>query len=439
MNSNDQAAILLNTIEGLSLYRIFSKGPGLTIAHMLEDSLRNIRPSTVDLAPRLFRELTAWAETSGIPPAGSLWQNFLLDQVILDDNSFTKMASVSMLSTGSSLSGLVYEAAGKDLLGLKYVFDLDLSELLPGREENQFWGLINSPLESPDGDPRERGPESDILSLKKKLLEIPDWSLARSILNSFHLQSGSGIFCRYLAFRWDGPEKKLVGIQRPDPVRLENLIGYEGERAQVIENTERLLAGSPASNLLLYGDRGTGKSSTVKALIHRYGIKGLRIVEIPRHCLTDYLSIIQSLEGPGLKFILFVDDLSYEENETDYKALKSILDGSLQAKPDNVAIYATSNLRHLVREYFDDRKGDVHGGDTLQEKLSLSERFAVTVLFLSPDQELYLRIVEGLARQKGLALSSGELKARALEWERWNNGRSGRTARQFIDLLDSPS
>jgi len=440
MNSNEKAVILLNTIEGLSLYGVFNSGPGRTIAKIIGDALKDpLKPFTGNLPARLFRELAAWAEASGIPPAGSLWQNFILDQIILDRNSFTKMASISMLSPGRSLSGLVYEAAGNDLLGLKDIIGLDLSLLLPGQEKSPIWGLINEPLHLPVQEPPEEGPGSEILRLKKNLLENSDWSLAREILNRFHYQSGCGIFCRYLAFRWDGTGKKLVGIQHPDPVRLENLIGYEEERAQVIKNTERLLAGCPTGNLLLYGDRGTGKSSTVKALIHRYGRLGLRIVEIPRQCLTDYLYILQRLKGSGLKFILFVDDLSYEENESDYKALKSILDGSLQAKPDNVAIYATSNRRHLVREYFEDRQGDVHGGDTLQEKLSLSERFAVTVLFLSPDQDLYLKIVEGLARQKGLAVSAGELRVRALEWERWNNGRSGRTARQFIDLLVSPS
>lgn len=440
MNSNEQEMLLRNTIEGLSIYGIFKSGPARTIAKIINNAFKSpSNPSAGNLYARLFRELAAWAETSGIPPAGSLWQNFLLDQIILDQNSFTRMASASMLSPGRSLSGLVYDAAGKDLTGLRNIIDLDLSELLPGREKNQFRGLLKARLDPPAEEPPDSTPGSAILDLKKNLLENDGWSLAPEMLNRFHYQYGCGIFCRYLAFRWDGSAKKLLGIQHPDPVRLENLIGYGNERAQVIQNTERLLAGFPAGNLLLYGDRGTGKSSTVKALIHRYGLQGLRIIEIPGHCLTDYLCILQHLEDSGLKFILFVDDLSYEENETDYKTLKSILDGSLQARPDKVAIYATSNRRHLVREYFEDRRDDVHGGDTLQEKLSLSERFAVTVLFLSPDQELYLKIVEGLARQRGLTVPPGELRARALEWERWNNGRSGRTARQFVESLVSGS
>jgi predicted AAA+ superfamily ATPase len=434
MNEMNQAAQLLEKMAGLSLYDIFSAGPGQTIAGILDNALAE-EPFPQSIPARLFRQLAAWAETSGLPPVGSLWQNFILDQVVLADNSFTRMAATSTAFPGGTLPGLVYKAAGEDLAVLRSIIDVDLSALLSGGDKNRCLALIEEQLEGVPDDQADTTPGNRLGRLKKNLLQKKDWSTARDILGNFHRQAGYGIFCRYHAFRWDGARKILSGIQRPDPVRLEELIGYRDQRNQIVGNTERLLEGLPAGNILLYGDRGTGKSSTVKALVHSFGPRGLRMIEIPRDHLIDYPLILQQIQGTGLRFIIFVDDLSYEECETHYKVLKSVLEGSLQAKPDNVVIYATSNRRHLVREYFEDRQGDVHKSDTLQEKLSLSERFAITVLFLSPDQELYLSIVEGLARQNGITLPSGELHLKALEWEKWNNGRSGRTARQFIDSL----
>lgn len=432
MKPAEQASLLLEAMQSLSIYNIFAAGPGQKIADLVNKNT-TAAPPYGEVAAGLFRELTAWAETSGLPTVGSLWQNFILDQIILADNSFSRQAATAFPPPGG-LPGLVYDAAGKDLAGLRFILDFDLSALFAGPQNNLYLELARKSLDSaPDGLPAA-SPAYNIGRLKKRLLGNKEWS-SPDVLGSFHHQSGCGAFCRYHAFRWDGEQKKLLGIEHPDPVRLEKLIGYEDQRNQIMQNTERLLEGLPAGNILLYGDRGTGKSSTVKALIHRYGPRGLRMLEIPRDQLADYQRILREIGGTGLKFIIYVDDLSYEEGETNYKVLKSLLEGSLQPKPENVVIYATSNRRHLVREFFEDRQGDVNSNDTLQEKLSLSERFAITVLFLSPDQELFISIVEGLARQNGLDIPPADLRIRALEWERWNNGRSGRTARQFIESL----
>ncbi|HEX2998940.1 MAG TPA: ATP-binding protein, partial [Armatimonadota bacterium] len=229
----------------------------------------------------------------------------------------------------------------------------------------------------------------------------------------------------------------LEGIETPDPIRLSDLIGYEQERDLLLRNTEHFLAGMQANNVLLYGDRGTGKSSSVKALLNEYAERGLRLIEVPKHQLGAFPRILRLLRGRPERFILFVDDLSFEENESSYKDLKAVLEGNLEVRPENVLLYATSNRRHLIPERFSDRDGsseEIHARDTQEEKLSLSDRFGITITFLSPTQALYLEIVSGLAQREGLRLSEAELRRQALQWATRHNGWSGRSARQFLDF-----
>jgi hypothetical protein len=204
----------------------------------------------------------------------------------------------------------------------------------------------------------------------------------------------------------------------------------------ILENTERFLAGHTASNMLLYGDRGSGKSSTVKALAHTYMGRGLRLVELAKPDLGDLPVVMRLLAGYRHKFIIFIDDLSFEETEQEYKTLKAVLEGGLEVKPDNVLIYVTSNRHHLIKETFSERSGDeVHAGDSMQEKLSLADRFGLTVIFSTPDQKGYLHIVGRLAARLELPIEREELHRLALHWEMWHNGRSERTARQFVNHL----
>jgi predicted AAA+ superfamily ATPase len=232
---------------------------------------------------------------------------------------------------------------------------------------------------------------------------------------------------------------QLTGVPAPDPIRLDQLVGYERERELVVQNTEQFLAGYPANSVLLYGDRGTGKSSTVKALLNEHAERGLRLIEVGRDDLADFPAIVRAVRNRPERFILFIDDLSFDEHERDYRGLKAVLEGSIEARPDNVVLYATSNRRHLVQERWTDREStlsaEIHGQDTMQEKLSLSDRFGIRVVFPSPDQRRYLAVVESLAQQRGLTLAGEVLQRRALQWAEWHNGRSGRTARQFVDHL----
>ncbi|MBX2863023.1 MAG: ATP-binding protein, partial [Leptolyngbyaceae cyanobacterium MAG.088] len=232
------------------------------------------------------------------------------------------------------------------------------------------------------------------------------------------------------------------GIDTPDPIRLEDLAAYEGPKETLVKNTKFLLAGFNALNVLLYGSRGSGKSSLVKALLNEYGDHGLRLIEVAKADLYDLPAIVDALKTQPQKFIIFVDDLSFEEDDDAFKALKVVLEGGLTRRPQNVVVYATSNRRHLVREFFADRPrpsdaDELKSWDTVQEKLSFSDRFGLTLTFEAADQPMYLEIVNHLAKQAGLELSVEDLDYRARQWATRHNGRSGRSARQFIDFLSA--
>ncbi len=245
---------------------------------------------------------------------------------------------------------------------------------------------------------------------------------------------GFGIFARHHAFVAD--KNGLVPILHPDAVTLDMLPGYREERRMVEENTKILLSGRPAANVLLYGDSGTGKSSTVKAIVNRYRTQGLRLIELRRTQLDLIAPLLDELGRNPLRFILFIDDLSFSKDDENYAALKAALEGSVASKTDNVVIYATSNRRHLIKESFSDREGDdIHVGDTIAEMTSLSDRFGLTVTFSRPDKDLYLYIVSELAAKKGIAMPEDELAQGAETFALRRAGRSPRVAKQYIDWL----
>ncbi|MBR1810559.1 MAG: ATP-binding protein [Clostridia bacterium] len=245
---------------------------------------------------------------------------------------------------------------------------------------------------------------------------------------------GYGIFAAYTSFLLR--EGSLVPVLHPDPIRLEDLKGYERERRQVIDNTAALLAGKPAQNVLLSGDAGTGKSSAVKAIANHFAPRGLRLIQLEKQQLRELPALMGELSRNPLKFILFVDDLSFSENDDDFGALKAALEGSVSARSANTAIYVTSNRRHLIRERFSDRDGDeIHHNDTVQELTSLSDRFGLTVTYVKPDKQKYLAIVCALADAAGLAYDRDRLCAEAEIFATRKGGRSPRAARQFMDTM----
>jgi len=356
------------------------------------------------------------------------WQEYLLNQLLQDENPFSRQVQTADLT--ELPAGLV-QAARHDLQVLQRLYWCDGEQL-------NLWIQAIAPLPQPIT--VWHAPPIIPHSIQAKLAATEDWADALPALAAHYRHQGTGQFAQYRAFRWQ--TGKLNGINHPDPIQLNTLVGYETQKATLIQNTEFLLQGLPALHVLLYGSRGTGKSSLVKALLNQYSDRGLRLIEVAKSELAALPAIAEQLRTVPQTFILFVDDLSFEEDDDAYKALKVVLEGNITARPPNLVVYATSNRRHLIREFFGDRPqpkdGDeVHAWDTVQEKLSFSDRFGLTLTFEPADQNTYLQMVTHLAQQAGLTLDRKDLEFRALQWATRHNGRSGRTARQFVDFLSA--
>ena len=267
---------------------------------------------------------------------------------------------------------------------------------------------------------------------------LPHWSSAVPFtfdsLTSFYQENGAGLFAHYRAFLWE--DGKLIPVADPDCPKPEDLLGYELQRDQVEANTRKMFSGHQANNVLLFGDGGTGKSATVKSMLYLPGMEDLRLIEIEKENITGLPSLIRSLNGKRHKFILFIDDLAFDHDDKTYSSMKTILEGSLDKRPINVAIYATSNRRHLVRQTFTDRAGDeVDTFETISEKTALAERFGLRIPYLTMNKVSYLALVEHLAKQAGIEMEKSELHAKAMTWEIRLCGRTPRVARQFIASL----
>ncbi len=353
------------------------------------------------------------------------WQDYLITQILINDNPFTGQAQVE-----AAITPALVAAARRDLQALQCLYNCgqDLSQWVQA-----YLTLPVAPVVW-DCEPVKEGK-----AIRAKLQQLDNWADGLEDLVAYYREFGTGLFT-YRALRWQSGQ--LMGIENPDPVRLGNLVGYEYQRDALLKNTEFLLAGYPALHVLLYGSRGSGKSSLVKGLLNEYSDRPLRLVEVAKSELKELPKIVEQLRDRPQKFIIFVDDLSFEEDDDAFKALKVVLEGNLTARCQNVVIYATSNRRHLIREFFGDRprpsaNEEVHAWDTVQEKLSFSDRFGLTLTFEPADQHTYLAIIRHLAASHGINLEPADLEARALQWATRHNGRSGRTARQFIDFLQA--
>ena len=413
--------------RGLAVLRGVLQSPAARDLLSLQDLLSREKPDPSEIAEGFGR---LW-ETLALEPDRLLpdaWQSHLAGRLLDDENPFSLGAE-----TGT-LTDAVLDQGRRDLRTLQALFDLEGPTLLAAVEDT-VPGLSGMwvPWTEPDA-----GAETPRHTVASKLAAAENWEDCAELLAGHYARHGAGAFGRDRAFRWEngGP----LPVKHPDPVRLSSLVGYEREREPLIRNTERFLVGLPAHHTLLYGLPGTGKSSTVKAVLNEYADRGLRLVEVAKEDLAELPLVLDILGRRGPRFILFVDDLSFEEHEVEYKALKALLEGSVAEPSENVRVYATSNRRNIVRETFSEREGpvdDVHARDTMQEKLSLVARFGLRLTFPPPDRKLYLEIVAGLARERGLDIPGDELAERAARWDQWHAGRSGRTARQFVDDLQA--
>ncbi|MBR4225171.1 MAG: ATP-binding protein [Oscillospiraceae bacterium] len=281
----------------------------------------------------------------------------------------------------------------------------------------------------------------DVAAAMGEFLRLPEWENTRHDFRSMYKKriddlftKGTGMFAKYTAFMMRG--KELVPVLSPDQQRLSDLHEYAEQRRQVEDNTKALLEGLPAANCLLYGDAGTGKSSTVKAIVNEYADMGLRLIELKKPQLHMLPDVLERIADDPLKFIIFIDDLSFAADDEDFSTLKACLEGSAAARTSNTVIYATSNRRHLVRESFTSRQGDdIHAGDTRQELASLADRFGLKVTFLKPDKETYLRIVSHLAEKYGVDMPEEQLFEKAEAFALRRSGRSGRAAKQFVESV----
>ncbi len=400
-------------------------------------------------------------------PSGDAWQSYVLEHMLADENPFTQ--AIAQRGTADLPAGLARTAAS-DLRGLEALYRTDPATVCAaiGRLDGDASADVLAGLPTW----RELGPAPDTEPppIATLLDHTTGWDapqVFRAIAEHV-ARAGSGLLGQYHAFRWvHGAHDTrsplclplrfgaLWVVPYPDPIRFDDLVGYEPQRRLLLQNTAHFLAGAPANNVLLYGDRGTGKSASVKALLNEHSERGLRLIEIAKTDLVDLPHLLAVLRPRRERFIIFVDDLSFEHHETHYKDLKVLLEGSLEARPPNVALYATSNRRHLVKERFSDRGSpramvsaggpglfggdgaddEVHAQDTLQEKLSLSDRFGLALTYATPRQAEYLDIVETLAARAGLTIPPETLRQRALAWAAQHNGRSGRAARQLVDFL----
>lgn len=367
----------------------------------------------------------------------NLWHNYLAFILATSENPYSIICEKKGKPVGS-----VNLLALEDIKIFRALFQFDFSTLEEALEVRVFQILTHYEAVPKDIRHYNRNVSEKVRQLSIKLSKAASDEEFLEIITEFYRDYGVGNLGLNKAFRIKSrnDELEIFPITNTEDIRLNDLIGYDLQKKKLTDNTEAFLAGHKANNVLLFGDSGTGKSTSVKAILNEYYHKGLRIIEIYKHQFGDLSGVIAKIKDRNYKFIIYMDDLSFEEFEIEYKYLKAVIEGGLEIKPDNVLIYATSNRRHLIRETWSDRsdmsKDELHRSDTMQEKLSLVARFGITINFASPNQKEFFHIVKGIAKNTpGLSLSEEELCAQANIWEMSHGGRSGRTAQQFINYL----
>lgn len=370
----------------------------------------------------------------------NLWHNYLTFVMMTNENSFTLTSEKIGANNGS-----VNHFAKNDFKIFKELFDYNFYEIERELGIDCFSTISNYTAIVKKERMYNYNVSAKVQELSKRLEKRDDEEGFFQEVTKFYADYGVGMFGLNKAFRIRNLDNQvdIYPINNTENVLLQDLVGYEIQKQKLIANTEAFVEGRPANNCLLFGDSGTGKSTCIKAIINEYYDKGLRMIEIYKHQFKDLSTVISMIKNRNYKFIIYMDDLSFEEFEIEYKFLKAVIEGGVETKPDNVLIYATSNRRHLIKETWNDRNdlehgggGELHRSDTMQEKLSLVNRFGVTINFSRPNQKEYFNIVVELAkRNPAITLSEEELCAEANKWELSHGGISGRTAQQFINYL----
>lgn len=421
---------------------IYGDMPKDTILMELADIVRKMDDKTQtkeELSTRVFtqmKHLLQVATDYGFDK--NLWHNYLTFLLITSENPF----SITCEKVGANEGSVNYFAKG-DFRAFLDLFHYDFSELEEYLGIDCFSRISNYQAIGKKELMYNKNVSQKVQALSRKLEEAQDENEFFDCVTGFYKDYGVGMFGLNKAFRIqsraDG-RVDFVAINNMDAVMLDDLIGYELQKKKLVENTLAFVQGKKANNVLLFGDSGTGKSTSIKAIVNEFYDQGLRMIEIYKHQFKDLSAVIAQIKNRNYRFIIYMDDLSFEEFEVEYKFLKAVIEGGVETRPDNILIYATSNRRHLIKENWNDRSdmehdNGMHRSDTMEEKLSLVNRFGVTICYSKPSQKEYFHIVEGLARRAGITMPEEMLRAEANKWELSHGGISGRTAQQFINYL----
>lgn len=369
----------------------------------------------------------------------NLWHNYLTFVLITNENSFSLTAERQ-----GAFDGSVNHFAKADFAIFKRLFDFDFAPIEADLGIDCFTVLSNCRAIPKKAQMYYRSVSERVRALSAAIEQSKDESEIFDLVTAHYRDHGVGMFGLNRAFRIKAAPDggvEFIAINNIDAVVLSDLIGYESQKKELRENTEAFVCGKSCNNMLLYGDAGTGKSTSVKALLNEYCDRGLRMIEIYKHQFGLLSEVIARVKNRNYRFMIFIDDLSFEEHEVEYKFLKAVIEGGVETRPDNVLICATSNRRHLIQETWNDRNdmqfsGDVHHSDTMEEKLSLAARFGCSINYSTPDRKLYHDIVRGLAaKYADLGLTEEQLLLEANRWEIRHGGISGRTAQQFINHI----
>ena len=427
----------------LSKLLLFSDLGGGSILENIAGIIRDYDNQEADadeLVMRCYREVKRILDLStdcGFDE--NLWQSYLTFILMTNENSFTRTCE----RVGSS-EGSVNHFALNDFEVFRRLMHYDFSEL----EQELYIDCFSTICNYRAIPKRKRLYNHDIstqvAALRRKLDKAENAGEMFDIITDYYKRYGYGALAMNRAFRIsdEDDELRLLPISNIDNVMLDDLLGYEQQKQELRDNTLAFLKGKKANNVLLYGDAGTGKSTSVKALINEYFDSGLRMIEIYKHQFGKLSAVIRANKNRNYRFIIFIDDLSFEESELEYKFLKAVIEGGVETKPENILIYATSNRRHLVKETWKDRNdmehdGDIHRSDTIEEKTSLAARFGVTINYSAPTPKEYLEIVRALAKRNNISIDDEELRRIANIWEIRHGGYSGRAAQQLIQYLES--
>ena len=427
---------MMKSPKNLILYKDFDDGELFYNMTWIMENYKNEFYNKEDIQSLLYEclnQLMELAVSHGFE--GNLWHCFLAFILVNNENAYSKACEIR-----GEVDGSINKVVLHDFDIIKSFFDFDLQQLADCFEVDCMDAVTDYQSMHGSGKIFNSRIKARINALKDHLEDAKTTEEFKAAVTDFYREFGVGKLGLHKAFRILHTENdvQIIPITNIAHVKLDDLVGYEIAKQKLIDNTEAFVNGKEANNCLLYGDAGTGKSTSIKAIANQYYDRGLRLIEVYKHQFCDLNDVIAQIKNRNYKFIIYMDDLSFEEFEIEYKYLKAVIEGGLEKKPDNVLIYATSNRRHLIRETFSDKeeiREDMHTSDTVQEKLSLYARFGVSIYFGAPTKKEFQNIVKALAKKNHIQMEEEMLLAEANKWELSHGGLSGRTAQQFINFL----